>query len=633
MNEQNTLRKDGAIVVGGGGDRALAQPSSDGVTTIEKVVQLDGAGKGKSSHSATKTTPLNTNTNQALARTKDRASPFVRKPDGLYYRVEDNLEKICSPIEVLAMTRDSEGRNWGRLIEMTDSDSTIHRWSLHMEKLAGDGNDYLRELLSMGLRLSSGLKPKHRLHEYLTTSTPEARVRCVDRVGWHGRRFVLPDETYGPQDGEEVILQGGPVNHAFRVAGSLQEWQESVGRYCIGNSRLILAVSAALAAPLLSLAGVESGGIHLWGDSSTGKTTVLRVSGSVCGGGGLNGYMRQWRTTDNGLEGVAVDHCDCLLCLDELGQADPKTAGSVAYMLTNGQGKGRASKNGEARKPKEWRSLFISTGEITLGDKISEDGAGRIMAGQAVRVVDIPADAGAGLGLFEALHGFGSAQAFARHLGESSARVYGAPLRVYLEMLTSQYDKVSREAPEDIRKFVDEVCPSDADGQVKRVAGRFGLLAYSGELGTAIGVLPWPKDEARQAAIKGFRDWLNARGGTDATEVTAGLAQVRKFFQAHGSSRFETWEDRIESITPRISNRAGFRRMDKTSGEWSFYVFPEIFKKEICQGYNSSMILKEMKSRGLLRVQEKEHLTVKPRIPGLGNSTRLLHISSAVLGE
>ena len=46
------------------------------------------------------------------------------------------------------------------------------------------------------------------------------------------------------------------------------------------------------------------------------------------------------------------------------------------------------------------RLSFMSTGELTLADKIAEDGRGQAMAGQAVRVLDIPADGGTGQGIF-----------------------------------------------------------------------------------------------------------------------------------------------------------------------------------------------------------------------------------------
>lgn len=65
-------------------------------------------------------------------------------------------------------------------------------------------------------------------------------------------------------------------------------------------------------------------------------------------------------------------------------------------MLANGQGKARANKEGNAKAIQEWRLSFMSTGELTLADKIAEDGRGQAMAGQAVRMLDIPADGGTG---------------------------------------------------------------------------------------------------------------------------------------------------------------------------------------------------------------------------------------------
>ena len=58
--------------------------------------------------------------------------------------------------------------------------------------------------------------------------------------------------------------------------------------------------------------------------------------------------------------------------------------------------------------------LLLSSGEIGIAEKVAEDGRGRkVAAGQQVRVLDLPAEAGAGMGLFENLHGFPSADAFA----------------------------------------------------------------------------------------------------------------------------------------------------------------------------------------------------------------------------
>ena len=553
-----------------------------------------------------------------LGRVDRLPDGFQVRDTGIYYRVEDSQgniswEWVCSPLRVLALTRNGEGREWGRLIEVVDPDGQAHRWAMPMEALAGSGEECRRELLSMGLRLAPGKGPA-RLHTLLSLCRPSARARCVSRIGWHGRRFVLPDVVYGVEAGESVLLQAERAENPFRAMGTLSEWQEAIGLFCVGNSRLVLSVSAALAAPLLYLAGAESGGLHLVGGSSQGKTTALVVAGSVCGGGGVRGYILQWRATANGLEGVAAAHCDALVCLDELAQVTPQAAGEAAYMLTNGTGKTRASRQGTARKPAEWRVLFLSTGEITLGDKIREDGKSRAMAGQLVRVVDIDADAGVGLGIFEDLHGFPDGAAFSNHLNKASKRAYGVALRAFLEKLTSDIDEVSRVVPALIKTFTAEHCPAGADGQVKRVCNRFALVAAGGECGAAYGVLPWPKGEATQAAARCFRDWLAMRGGTGASEIQAGLAQVRAFFQAHGSSRFETWGDRADES--KTINRAGFRRKDELTSAWEYFVPPAAFKAEIARGHDTKRLVKELVERGLVIPGQDGQPASGHRIPG-----------------
>lgn len=62
----------------------------------------------------------------------------------------------------------------------------------------------------------------------------------------------------------------------------------------------------AFAASLLQPLGEESGGFNLYGGSSMGKTTAQIVAGSVWGGGTLSGFVRSWRATLNGVEGMAA---------------------------------------------------------------------------------------------------------------------------------------------------------------------------------------------------------------------------------------------------------------------------------------------------------------------------------------
>ena len=332
----------------------------------------------------------------------------------------------------------------------------------------------------------------------------------------------MPDAVYGPEGLDEICLQAEVRENPFAVKGSLDDWRGAVGELIRGNSRLVFGVSAALAAPLLDLVGQDSGGFHLVGSSSTGKTTCLHVAASVAGGGGMRGGLKQWRTTDNALESVAVLHCDAPLFLDEVGQAAPRVVAEAAYMLANGQGKSRANKNGVTGKVHEWRVLFMSSGEVGLVDKIEEDPMLKAMAGQRVRLVDIPIDAGAGYGAFEDLHGASDGDEFARRLKEASTAFYGTPYRAFVQALTDDRDGSIAMIRELMAEFEVGNCPKGADGQVSRVCQRFALVAAAGELARQKDIIPLEVGEAGFAAARCFGAWLERRGGAGAVEIPSG---------------------------------------------------------------------------------------------------------------
>src|SRR5262249_23781342 len=131
-----------------------------------------------------------------------------------------------------------------------------------------------------------------------------------------------------------------------------------------------------------------------------GKTTGLTAAASVWGRGDERGIIKTWRATANGLEGTAAIHSDTLLPLDELGVANAQEVGSTVYSLAGGIGKQRAHRDGSAQPVNTWRWMILSTGEIRIADKIREDGRG-LKAGQEIRIIDIPADAGKAFGFFD----------------------------------------------------------------------------------------------------------------------------------------------------------------------------------------------------------------------------------------
>jgi putative DNA primase/helicase len=561
---------------------------------------------------------------------------FIMRETGLWWEDTSDPDKpplhLSGPFETVAETRDVDGSAWGILLRWSDHDGRAHEWAMPRAMLASDGAEARRMLLDGGLYVAPGRKARDLLNSFLGSVKVSMRARAVGRIGWHDGSYVLPDGTIGPSNGERVLLQtGGTVEHAFRVSGDLTTWQDKVAAQAIGNSRLVLAVATGFAAPLLEIIGAESGGFHFRGASSTGKSTALLMAGSVWGGGDVSGFVRSWRLTSNGLEGVAGGHCDSLLCLDELGQVAAKEAGEVAYMLANGAGKARASRDGSARKAARWRVLFLSSGEISLADKVAEDGRGRrAAAGQQVRVVDIPADAGAGCGLFESLHGFADGDALARHLKAAAGAHYGLAGRTFVEAVANDTERVRERVKGFVGDFVTEHCPAGADGQVARVAQRFALVAAAGELASQLGILPWPAGEAITGAARCFRDWLDGRGGVEPAETRDGIAQIRRFLEAHGESRFTAWGGAPEDNHRPTINRAGFRRTNADGGT-EYYVLPQAWKAELCAGFDPRTLADVLVDRELLIPDADGKPQSRHRLPGLG-VTRCYRLSGAILG-
>lgn len=605
--------------------------------------------------------------NAATGRKSKRADRTAGKPwfdvndDGVWYHgfseQGDPLPPywVCSRLDVTAGTRDDSDGEWGWLLELSDPDGNRKQWVMPKRMVSGDGNEYRAALLSMGLDIAPSSKAKTLLTSYIQNQgrEVEARARCVDRIGWHSGAFVLPDRTIGQADDERVLFQSAAAAASqFKQRGTLADWQQQVAALCIGNTRLTFCTSTAFAATLLHHSGQHSGGFHLVGDSSSGKTTGLRVAASVFGG---RDYVRSWRATDNALELTAAQHSDALLILDELAQVDPKIIGDTVYMLANEAGKGRATRTATARPALTWRLLFLSDGEIKLSDHMAEAGKAA-KSGQETRLANISADAGKGLGVFDDLCGFASGKALSDHLQEATRCYYGTAGMAFIEWAVANQATL----PGDLRAGVDElvrdwVNDERAHGQAYRVASRFALVGVAGELATHAGLTGWPVGWATTAARACFDAWLEERGGAGSGEHKAMVRQVRSFLELHGDARF-TWMNRAaDDHKPNTMHRAGFKRLvsgdgtpintnadytrsfgDKMSPEEAeaaaceYFVLPEVFRKEVCKGYDHKAVASLLSALGVLQHEEKSGRPDKlVRIPGMSR-VRVYSLSSAL---
>jgi putative DNA primase/helicase len=500
---------------------------------------------------------------------------------------------ICSPLHLDAVTTDAHGGNYGRLLRIKSTLGKWSTWAMPMNMLRGDCSDLRGELLAMGVEIDPF--NRNMLAVYLQDRAPKRRVQCALQTGWASaafKAFVLPDAAIGPQATGVAYQSGERGAEEYTTAGTLSGWQSGVAALAVGNPLLVLALSAAFAGPVLARCGAESGGIHLIGDSSTGKTTAIEAACSVWGG---PNFKRSWRTTSNGLEGAAALFNDSLLALDEISECDPRQVGEVVYMLGNGRGKQRAGRTGTARPVMRWRSSVLSTGERSIATTMTEGGH-RVKAGQSVRLLDVPAQRTHGA--WDNLHQFDTGTAFSDALKMQAATHYGHAGRAFLEKLTRDHEHSFSDALDAIKALPAFKAPG-GEGQAERAAGRFAVLALAGELATTYGVTGWAEGDAINAAGVGFAAWLSLRGGAAQGNSERGqiMERITSFIERHGDSRFSDADSTDAQHALMVRDRAGWWR---STGEGRTYLFTADGLREALKGFDFSRALDTLQEVGAI---------------------------------
>ncbi len=553
---------------------------------------------------------------------------------------------VCAPLEITHMVRDARGENWQRLATFNDHDGRRRRVLVPDEMLEGDGAALARLLRAQGLFI--GDNKGGLLKMYVNRSRPPSRARLTGRIGWHddctdpGRwSFVLGgDADPLAAEGAELWLHAAQgTGHAqFKRAGSLEDWRENIAALAVGNSRLTFALSAAFAGGLCWLHPNVSGGFHWAGGSSLGKSALLYSAASLCGPAA---YRKTWLLTATAIEGVAAGHCDAPLLLDELKQAgNPRDVAQAAYMLTSGQGKGRGQAGGGLRETASFSLLFQSNGEIGL-TQFLEENQERAYAGQEVRFCELPADAGAGFGCWDVLHGLADGARFSETLQRNASKHYGTAYPEFIRRVILERDAMPQQFEELRRAFETRALSGKAGGQAIRAATRFAAVAYAGEKATEWGLTGWPQGEAVAAAFRMFKDWLQAFGGEENREPRKMVEQVQAWIQAHAGARLEDWRRPSISDThaPRTMNRAGWKRPTKDTAclhekdhVFEYLIYPGVFKGELCNGFDPAQVVNVLADAGLLERGDGKNIAIKVREPGAGGTSRLYCLKPAVLG-
>jgi len=516
---------------------------------------------------------------------------FSLSEDGLFCidKKSQELIRISNYIKVIAFTKSND--EVSRLIEFRDYKGDVQSTIIKSSMFTKDGEQIRINLLKKGFILTGSLLSKRKLMEYISSSVPQREISLATRTGFVNNVYIRPDCVVGTAE-NEILLDTSLKDESYGTSGTLQQWNELVARWCVGNSRLIFAISAAFASHLLNSCDLSNFGFHFVGNSSSGKTTCLNIAASVFG---TPKYVVTWKATDNAMENIAFRRNDSLLILDELSEISPSKAGDVAYMLANGEGKKRLDKNCNARETFSWRLIFLSSGEVDLNSHMAEESK-TSKAGQKVRLLNISAKASKeSFGIFENLMGFQDGAEFSSYLRGNASKYYGTASIAFIEKVLKRSDEIRREFKEEFQRLKAKYLPADAEGQDMRAFEHFMLVGFAGELAIKYGVVCWKSGTSYNAAVACFNSWLEDKEGVGDDENRQILEHVKSFFELHAHSRFFDLDGVRDQ---KISNMAGYKSVYKDAV--TFFVSPSVFQNEICKSFSRKAVIALLIEKGFL---------------------------------
>lgn len=539
----------------------------------------------------------------------------------LYHSDKDELELVeRAPIFLKRLVADLYSGQ--EHVELVFKRNRAWRTVLVPRRAIADARAALGELAPLGAPIDSntGSQVVRWLRDFEAANERRMpRATSVSRCGWHrvgeDDVFVLGEPL--AREGTTVDLvvdrqqDRGRLARALHTMGEYDEQLDVLRRAWEASPIAAVAIAGALAAPMLKPLAAPLFAIHLAGDSSRGKSTMLKIAASVYGNPRDDEWVTSWNATAVGHEVRAAFLCDLPLAIDEAGVMDARDRERAVYMLVNGVGRTRGAKDGGLRETHSWRTVVLSTGERLLAEESTA------ATGAQVRILQLQVD------------GFGELDAAGVDaLGRGAGEHYGHVGREWLQALV-------------------EVSADDWEAHraaLKARSKEFQALASGSTL------------RARQAAF-----WALLAHVEASVHMTLGLgrpdgATMRELFERPGSSQIEVRSaaDRaIDAVQEWIvTHPAAFPRLTMSSsgqkvpkGESSarevhgyidgdeLMLVPGALRAMLAElGIADSIVLREWRSRGWLRTGQGDEARFTLRVRVGGKLPRLLVLRGDVVG-
>ena len=350
----------------------------------------------------------------------------------LYYEDEETGEavEICEEISV-------EQRN----IDLLSGDITltVALWirgrKVTFEIERGELSRTIpRKFYDQGLTLTTNRDTAEMVLDYILDTDKDAYEQYVHKqLGFRevdGLTVFLADKPIGqlaPPKNESRSL----FPEVTEPRGNLSRWLSFVRTEVVGHVNLELALAIGFSAPVAYLlrklgAYDEVPIISLVGQSSTGKTTALRLMASIFGSPEEStGLVKDLNATENAFFRSLSDSTGFPLIIDEATCQPTWDFSTVVYNLSKGAEKARCKANGELRERLNFSGAIIISGENSLFDQSMRT------PGMSARLVELTLP-------------WTDDAAHARRVSKLTRQIYGTAVYPFMSSLLELYQKHPR---------------------------------------------------------------------------------------------------------------------------------------------------------------------------------------------
>lgn len=201
---------------------------------------------------------------------------------------------------------------------------------------------------------------------------PQSQI--FSQFGWKSNNsFLVGNKLYTPDGVKLAKLVKVPQKNidGFNHSGTLEGWldmTEPLLKYPMTRFKCY----ASCAAPLLNMLHQSSMVVLDYGESQTGKTVTTKLAMSIWGDPDkllISNYF-----TKVGKEVILGINTDLPVFIDEMQVSGADDNQELIYMIANGVGKGRGTKDGGLQDIKNWNTVALMTGEAPITDDSSFKG-------------------------------------------------------------------------------------------------------------------------------------------------------------------------------------------------------------------------------------------------------------------